>query len=224
MIKVGIIDSGIDSIYKEAEIDIQGLFLKKDDITNEIFALTNIIDNIGHGNECFKIISSIITDVSYYIVKVFDIEMVADIDVLAEAIHTCIDQNVDIINISAGVRSDKIPELLRIACDEAYDNNVIIISAKHNSGSHCYPAHYAKVIGVGTTELSSDELYRYDTTGNAGFYTSAAHLYPDYIEWSDSTSFACAKMTAYAANILKNKGKIKMEQLKDELINNVRTK
>lgn len=218
MIKIGIIDSGINEGYRDGEVEIQGVFLKRDEVTNEICAFENIVDQIGHGTECFKIISSISTGVSYYVVKVFDQEMVADIGVLAQAIQTCIDQNVDVINISAGVVSDKIPELLRLACDEAYDNNVIVIAAKHNSGSHCYPAHYIKVMSVGAADLVEGELYKYTSNGNIEFYTSARDLYPEHIVWSHSTSFACAKMTAYAANLLKLKGKIKMEQLKDELI------
>ncbi|WP_316742128.1 S8 family serine peptidase [Pedobacter antarcticus] len=224
MIKIGIIDSGIKPIYSETVRDIQGVFLKKDELTNEICSLDNIDDKIGHGSECFKIISSIVSEGSYYIVKVFDEEMVTDIDVFAQAIQICINQEVNIINISAGVKSEEIPELLRVVCDNAYDKNIIIVSAKHNSGSQCYPAHYKKVIGVGTADLTEGELYKYTYDDDFEFYTSAADLYPEHITWSDSTSFACAKMTAYAANILKTKGHMEINQMRDELIHLIRTK
>ncbi|MBB5635061.1 hypothetical protein HDF26_002212 [Pedobacter cryoconitis] len=222
MIKIGIIDSGINQVYAGELPAVQGIFLEKDKLTNQICSFDNIFDRIGHGSECFRIISSIVTGANYYIVKIFDQEMIADVDILAAAIQTCINQNVNIINISAGVIADKIPELLRIVCDQAYENNIAIISAKHQSGTHCYPAHYRKVISVGTTTLPEGELYNYSYKENIEFYTSAVDLFPDDITWSDSTSFSCAKMTAYAANILKLKGHMKMENLTDELINNVK--
>jgi len=220
MVKIGIIDSGIDEINLTGKNDIKGICLKKDDQSNEIHFCENIFDQNGHGNECFKIISSIIPDASYYIVKIFEKELVTDLDILAVAIQACVVHQVDIINISAGVKADDVPELLRIVCDEAYNNNVIIVSAQHNQGVRCYPANYTKVIGVGTIELADGEMYRYASNDTIEFYTSAADIFPGNKGWSNSTSFACAKMTAYAAEILQVKGKMKMEQLMTELINN----
>lgn len=222
MIKIGIIDSGIDKINWNGKSNIEGIYLKKDYGAKEVHFCEDISDQIGHGNDCFKIISSIISDASYYIIKVFGKDLVTDTDVLAAAIQVCIDQHVDIINISAGVKADEMPELLRIVCDRAYYNDTIIMSAQHNQGSRCYPANYTKVIGVGAVNLVSGERFRYVCDEDIEFYTSAADMFPNGTAWSQSTSFACAKMTGYAALILKHKGKIKFEQLRTELINNYR--
>lgn len=219
MIKIGIIDSGIDKINWNGKSNIEGIYLKKDHRTKEIHFHGDIFDQIGHGNECFKIISSIISDTSYYIVRVFEKELVTDIDILAEAIQVCVDQHVDIINISAGVKANEMPELLRIVCDGAYNNDTIIVSAQHNHGSRCYPANYTKVVGVGAANLAVGERFRYVCNEDIEFYTSAADMFPNGTAWSQSTSFACAKMTGYAALILQHKGKMKFEQLRTELIN-----
>lgn len=219
MIKIGIIDSGIDEINWNGKSNMEGIGLKKDHRTKEVRFYGDIFDRIGHGNDCFKIISSIIWDANFYIVKVFGKELVTDIDVLAAAIQACVDQHVDIINISAGVKADEMPELLRVVCDKAYNNNAIIVSAKHNRGSRCYPANYTKVIGVGAVDLAANEKFRYVCNKDIEFYTSAADIFPNGSAWSQSTSFACAKMTGYAAQILQHKGKIKFEQLRIELIN-----
>lgn len=221
MVKIGIIDSGINKVHFEGNKNIRGTFLRKDKKNNLIHSDKNIYDQIGHGNECFKIISSIITDVDYYIVKVFGKELETDIDVLIAAIETCIFEQVDIINISAGIRSDEIPELLRHVCDEAYKNDIIIVAAQHNQGFPCYPAKYEKVISVGTVDLSPGERYRVIENGCLEFFTSAVDLYPPESNWSKSTSFACAKMTGYIGYIIGKRGKMNLEGLQEELINSV---
>ena len=215
MIKIGIIDSGINKVKS----NITGVHLKKDCDTGEILCSENISDQIGHGDDCFRIISSIIPDVNYYIVKVFEKKLVTDIAILTKAIQACIDEQVDIINISAGVKSDEMPELLRSVCDAAYDNDITIVSALHNQGLHCYPANYARVIGVGAVSLVAGERFRCVYNKDIEFYTSAADMFRNGVAWAQSTSFACAKMTGYAAQILKQKGRLKPDQLKNELMN-----
>lgn len=222
MCKVGIIDSGINQSFMGDQHVIQGIFLKKDNLTNEILTFEDINDQIGHGSECFKIISSITNNTDYFIVKIFDYEMVADVDVLVAAIRACLLNKVNIINISAGVTAGRIPESLGLICDEAYDNNVAIFAARHNLGSQCYPAHYKNVIGVGFTNLSGGELYKYTSDTNLQFFTSASDMYPDDIIWANSTSFACAKMTAHAANMLKFNVGMNIEILKTELISQIK--
>lgn len=219
MIKIGIIDSGINETYRKQHSFIKGISLQVEPLTGKIDVSTDIQDRIGHGSECLKIIGSMVTDISYFIVKIFDHEMVADTGVLAAAIQTCIKEEVNIINISAGVIAPHIPKILGIACDEAYQNDVIIVAAMHNQGTKCYPAHHEKVIGVGAVDYSTTSPFFTGVSDQYEFYTTAADLYPDDIHWSNSTSFACAKLTGFAANILKRKGNMCLETLYTELIN-----
>jgi len=216
--KIGIIDSGISSVYSTDNSAIRGVFLKKHSSSNEIISSKSIDDNIGHGSECYKIISSLVNDVEYFIVKIFDREMISDVDLLAAGIQICIDEGTDVINISAGVRHNAIPKLLSTCCDEAYRRNIALIAAGPILQEQCFPAYYEKVIGVGSTELTIGELYRYNSAHEIEFYTSASDLYPAHVTWSASTSFSCAKMTAYATQIIQVKGRISLEELKSELI------
>jgi len=213
MIKIGIIDSGINVTNQ----NIAGVHLLRDPASQKLLSSIDITDEIGHGSDCFRIISSIISDANYYIVKVFDKELKTDIDILSTAIQLCVEQNVDLINISAGVATDEIPDLLRIACDSAYNNDTIIVSARHSSGLQCYPANYTKVISVGNTDLAEGEQFKCVITDNIECYTSAADMFPAGTAWSKASSFACAKMTGYVALMLRQKGKIPLEKLKTEL-------
>jgi hypothetical protein len=214
MIKIGIIDSGINV----TDPNIAGVHLQRDPVSRELISSNDLIDEIGHGSDCFRIISSIIPDANYYIVKVFDKELVTDIGILSTAIQLCVDQAVDIINISAGVATDEIPEILRIACDSAYNNDTIIVSARHSLGLQCYPANYTKVISVGNIDLAEGEQFKCVITDNIECYTSAADMFPAGTAWSQASSFACAKMTGYVALALRQKGKLPLEKLKTELI------
>lgn len=219
MIKIGIIDSGINMARRNEKFNVAGVYLKKDDFTQAIHYSENISDQIGHGDDCFRIISAMNADANYYIVKVFEKELVTDIDVLTAAILACIDQEVDIINISAGIKCDEMPVSLRNACDKAYDNDITVVSALHNQGSCCYPANYIRVIGVGAVQLVAGDKFRYVRNKDIEFYTSAADMFRKGATWAQSTSFACAKMTGYAAQILEQKGRMQFDALKAELMN-----
>lgn len=215
MVKIGIIDSGVNEIHLSGSKNIKGEYLQRDENTNLIQSSKDIVDRNGHGNECFRIISSIISEADYFIAKVFGEKLETEIDVLVAAIEACVAERVNVISISAGIRSDKIPEQLRAVCDEAYDNNIIIVAAQHNEGFHCYPAKYCKVISVGSIDLCDGELYRFND--NCEFFTSAAELYPPTSQWSRSTSFACAKMTAYVACLINEQGEMKLDRVKEKL-------
>ncbi|MDF2476419.1 MAG: hypothetical protein K0S24_1902 [Sphingobacterium sp.] len=222
MIKIGIIDSGINaeqlSLIRNIS-SIDGLYLKRLGDTDLIDRDSNFSDENGHGNECFRIISSIITNVNYYIVKIFGKQLETELDILVAAIETCITERVDIINISAGIRLDKTPEKLRNVCYKAYLNGIIILAAQHYQGKVSYPAQFPYVISVGTGDLSNGEYFRFfDMDEGPVFLTSAADLFPEDSDWSKSTSFSCAKMTGYIGNLFNERGKMNFEKLIGELI------
>jgi Subtilase family len=221
MITIGIIDSGISRASITGEYDIDGVWLKKRLGTGSFYTQKDIGDRIGHGSECFRIISSIAPGAGYFIVKIFENELITDVEILAEAIQICVDRGVALINISAGIKASAMPELLRIACDRAADCDTVIIAAEHNDGSECYPADYYSVIGVAAAELGPEEQFRFVYGEDITFYASAADMFPTGTPWSLSTSFACARFTGYAAKIVSRKGRLKRADLIAELINDI---
>lgn len=126
-IKVAILDSGI---YKEHE-DLKGKIVKE---FNTINLNNPIIDETGHGTAIAGIIAAenntlgilgVAPNVQLYDVKVLDNQGKGEVNHLIEGIRWCIEQRVNILNISFGLQSET-PELKK-AIDEAVDSGIIVM-------------------------------------------------------------------------------------------------
>ncbi|MFW5992318.1 MAG: S8 family serine peptidase, partial [Halanaerobiaceae bacterium] len=86
---------------------------------------------------------------------------------IAEGIYYAIDNNADIINLSLGGPADN-DKPLKLAIEEAHQNDIIIVAAAGNNGDNelLYPARYEECIGVGAVdenlELASYSHYGQD--------------------------------------------------------------
>ncbi|MGR6020492.1 S8 family peptidase [Bacillus paranthracis] len=149
-IKVAILDNGI---YKEHE-DLKGKVVKE---FNTINLNNPIIDETGHGTAIAGIIAAennnlgilgVMPNIQLYDVKVLDKQGKGDVDHLIKGIRWCIEQRVNILNISFGLQSES-PELKK-AIDEAVDSGIIVVAAAGNTYGLGvdYPAKYENVISI----------------------------------------------------------------------------
>lgn len=151
-IKIAVIDSGIDKSHP----DIKGI------VTREYNAINHneeIIDDTGHGTGVAGIIGARNNEIGIrgvvesskleiYSIKAFENNS-SNEKIIKKALRWSIDQNVDIINFSAGAsKADREMEELII---EAVNNHIIIISAAGNKFNNKiqFPADQANVISVG---------------------------------------------------------------------------
>ncbi|WP_293928025.1 S8 family serine peptidase [Sphingobacterium sp. UBA6320] len=218
MIKIGIIDSGIEPNYMSQLNNVSALKLSKDNLGQILIDHVDISDKNGHGNVCFQLISSVVPEANYLIIKVFEERLVTELDILETAIRICINDKVDIINISAGLTSETIPHSLKMICDEAFRKGILIVAAKNNEGSRSYPANYEKVLSV---ELENDNItasYGVKNSKKNDLFISGNYLSKECK--TICTSFACAKMTGIISKLLINKGRLSLGNLNKELIIN----
>lgn len=156
VLKIGIIDSGIDSnIFYPCSISGGNVCKIGNDYT---FKLGEYQDEIGHGTAIAGIIYKNNADVELFIIKVFYDVLIADAKQLSIAIRQCVDHGCDIINISAGCfyKNDE----LERACLYAYNKNVYIVAAYSNGSGLYYPASYSSCIGVwGVPYHKKNEFY-----------------------------------------------------------------
>ncbi|EZP58326.1 S8 family serine peptidase [Exiguobacterium sp. RIT341] len=160
-VKVAIIDSGIDTQHN----DLTGLVTKE---YNAIEEGKKIIDDSGHGTSVAGIIGAIDNDygikgiapskvVDIYSVKAFE-NNTSTAKYLEKAFEWAINQNVDLINLSAGtnVHTKKLSTLI----EKATDKNIIIIAAAGNSfdGKVKFPASSKKVISVGAVNYNLKQV------------------------------------------------------------------
>lgn len=132
-VKIAVIDSGI---YKEHE-DLYGIIVKEFNAINQD---EQVIDEFGHGTAIAGIIGGlnneigvvgIATNIEIYDVKVLDKYGRGDVRDLITAIDWCIEQNIDIINISFGYQTESVE--LKSAIDRAVDEGIILVAAAGNT-------------------------------------------------------------------------------------------
>ena len=207
-VKVAVIDNGVKKITDK--LNVAGGF---DFINNSSTSyLDNITDN--HGTYVGSVIAGkscgIAPFVDLYSLKVKIDGSEDSYNQLIKALDWCLDNKIDIVNISFGFTSltkDKL-EALELKCKKLYDNNITIVSACGNNGASgagvSYPALFDCVFGIGSTKLDfskdSNSSYGYglDFTcfGNSivAYNISGANT-----TVNEGTSIACALVSGIVA-------------------------
>ncbi|HHT7067664.1 S8 family peptidase [Bacillus thuringiensis] len=223
-IKVAILDNGI---YKEHE-DLKGKVVKE---FNTINLNNPIIDETGHGTAIAGIIAAennnlgilgVMPNIQLYDVKLLDKQGKGDVDHLIKGIRWCIEQRVNILNISFGLQSES-PELKK-AIDEAVDSGIIVVAAAGNTYGLGvdYPAKYENVISISSVNkefkrASSSAKGKIDFAA-PGVDILSTNQDGGYSTYS-GTSFATAFATGVIAALLaEGDNTLNLDQIKKILI------
>jgi subtilisin family serine protease len=218
MVKIAIIDSGLNiKSVPGNQLNVSGLTIYKKPSGDIEFKHGDYNDTIGHGTMCLRIIHAYIENAVYFIVKIFDTKLRTNQKVLVAAINYCIKQQVDVINLSLGIRAEHASRSLVKICELAHRRKIIIIAADHNEGKVCFPACLPSVIGVGSTTFNNGENIIYRNGSPIEFYTNAGSVVNKF-NGADSTSFSCCRITGHVARIISEKGNIGAEAVRKELI------
>lgn len=217
MIKIGLIDSGIDlncSAINSSRIQ-RGLLLDGN----------HFEDNIGHGTACAYLIQSKAPDSIIYTVKVFDKQLKTSVSNLIKGIKWCIENKIKIINISISTTNIANYYELFDACNEAIKNNVIIVASGNNMGKLAFPSCMENVFGVGiAVNISADHFY-YLKDSSIQYYTIGKLNENMAMRFGQkqisSTSFATANMSGIIANILNLNSEISVQDLRILLSQNM---
>lgn len=104
----------------------------------------------SHGNKVASCIGFEHHDIEIISYKVLDNNDRGRADELIAGIEYCIAQNVDVINISAGIRKISYDNLKRLidSCEKARSRGITIIAAANNKGEISYPACFDSVLTV----------------------------------------------------------------------------
>jgi hypothetical protein len=217
MIRIGIIDSGLDAITAIKGSIVSAISISVGMDGKVLVEEGDITDDWGHGTSCFSMIDAYGPGIEYVIVKIFSANnRCSNSTVLSKAIRYCVREGAILINMSLGVESHSMPDELVKACDDAYDSGVILVAAAHDDSKICYPAHYPKVIGVGCFYNEAAPVLYYTSSSYINFYTSGAANSLDGNQVHVS-SFSCARVTGMIAGILIEKGKRSFLAVNDDL-------
>ncbi|MGM0470940.1 MAG: S8 family peptidase [Bacillota bacterium] len=165
-IKIGVVDTGIDLTHYDL-IPVQ----EGKNIINPN-QLPN--DPHGHGTHVSGIISArrngigilgVAPEIELYPIKTFNQNGTARISSLIEGIYWSIEQEIQILNMSFGVKEDN--QTLKEAITKANEAGIIMIAAAGNDGTTPlqFPARYPEVISVGAVD-KENQLAEFSNYGS----------------------------------------------------------
>ena len=164
-VRIAVLDSGVDRISNVDIEDSVCLVTEEDQITPMFEDLT------GHGTSIASIIAGdgedgilgINPDAEIYSVKVLDKDNAAPVSRIIEGIYWCIDNDIDIINMSFG--TNRYSAALEQAVKAAYDAGILMIGAAGNNATDVeYPAAFDEVMAVASVNPEA-QISDFSNTG-----------------------------------------------------------
>ena len=160
-VKVAVLDSGVEFL---AGIPVErSVNLVKDEQDLPYY----MNDMTGHGTAVADIIHQVCPQARIYSVKVMDSRNRGRLSDIVAGIYWCIEQDVDIINMSFGTSTKS--DILEKAIQAAADQGIMMVSSAGNGGTGSaveYPAAYAEVIAVGAVDTAAQKTEE-SATGEA---------------------------------------------------------
>ncbi len=211
-IRVAVLDSGRDGTssipyagsvnFVAPEIDSHG-----EDMTGHGTAVAGIIQS-GENETGVPGLLSSDSAIELYSVKVLDGNNQAPVSRIVEGIQWCIDNDIQIINMSFGMKqySGALEEIIV----KAYEAGILLVSSVGNAGEEAdgaveYPAAFPQVIGVGSV---NQEMKRssFSVTGEEVELMAPGENVPVNSFWGfygidSGTSYAAPHITAVAAKL-----------------------
>lgn len=138
-VRVGVIDSGAHVSHPHIGRVAGGVTIGGRSIEN------SFTDLLGHGTAVMAAIQEKAPEADYFAVRVFQSELRTNIEILCRAIEWCIEQRIEVINLSLGTTNPAhARRFLRLI---PYAG--ILVSAREMDGSPAFPGSLPGVIGVG---------------------------------------------------------------------------
>ena len=200
-IHVCVIDDGICAdeinIYKNIQIR-----------NGKAVSSLNVCKNNSHGTGCAKVITKRAEkDILISSVSILNRQCKGNIQSLCTAFAWCVENDVDIINLSLGSVFFRDKELLLSAVNRCAENGIVIVGATSNEGYVTYPASFTNVLGVRSFDEKEKRgcVARYDTNLGFGLFETqgSEKIYINGIEKTTSwcNSVAAPQFTAKIINV-----------------------
>lgn len=219
-VRVAVIDTGIAFDHPDLQKNVKGG-------VNILNSILPPYDHNGHGTHVAGTIGAVNNEmgvvgvapkVSLYAVKAFNKDGTAKLSDIIRAIDWCIENNIDIINMSFGFNEPS--PTFREAIIRAQQAGIIMVAASGNKGTRGrleYPAQFAETIAVSSIN-ENNEITDFSTIGPGvdltapGEKITSTWLNNSFRDLS-GTSMSVAHVTGVAALLLSRYPNIKPNQV-----------
>jgi subtilisin family serine protease len=143
-VKVAVIDSGVNPAHPHVGGVAGGAAIS----AGEADPSHDYLDYLGHGTAVAGAIREKAPDAILYAVKVFDRALTTNIEIIIKAIDWCVDNRMDVINLSLGTANVEHRDLIGHAVDSAAQKGIVLVAAREMAGKPSLPGSLPAVIGV----------------------------------------------------------------------------
>ncbi len=152
-------------------------------------------DRLGHGSTLAQVMIDQVPHVQLCVARIFDRKLTASANQTAAGIDWLVAQGVQVINLSFGLRQDRLP--LAQACQRALDAGVVLVAASPAMGEPVYPASYPGVIRVTGDARCQPDQYSWGPSRQADFGACVRAGHPQVIGASVATAYISARVGGY---------------------------
>ncbi|EJO5348232.1 S8 family serine peptidase [Clostridium botulinum] len=227
MIHIAIIDDGVnENCYNigklEYNIEIDSQLKIKKRINYDSYSNS-------HGSICSAIIKKYFDNCIISSIKILSSDSkMASAAQLVKAVEYCVNNNLQLINLSLGTVDQYYYDNLKRIINYAYKNNVILVGANDNNDKITYPASLSNVIGVRSDrsgKLKENEynyyIYPYDGIDILAFSKHSLKKYSgEILKLNPANSFAGPYITAKVAEIIERYNTISLGKIRKILLEN----
>lgn len=146
-LRIAVIDSGVHPVHPHIDAArlLPGFAIARDGGDSE----ADTGDRLGHGTAVTAAIQDQAPDVLCLPIRVFHDALSTTAQALVAAIDRAVASRVDLINLSLGTINPAHGEAFAAAAERALAAGILIVAARDNDGTPCYPGSLDMVLGVG---------------------------------------------------------------------------
>lgn len=206
-VRVAIVDSGVDARHPMVGSVQQYVAIDRDDRAPDGVRFTKgrHDDLYGHGTACAAIIRELAPEVELVSVRVLGENLKGSAGAFAHGVEWCIDQGIDIINLSMSTASDRWAETFWDLVDMATYRRVMLVSAMNNERKRTIPSELAGVFSVACAPGVDREAVWCNPDGPAEWGASGIDVDVAWLGGSviraTGNSFAAPVVTGHLARI-----------------------
>jgi subtilisin family serine protease len=219
--RVCILDSGIDPNHPSVGALESAVVISLGDDEEAVADEDTEGDVSGHGTACAGIIRKLAPNAELYSVRVLGERLTGKGIVFAAGLRWCIENEMQVVNLSLSTPKRDYFGLFHEIADEAYFRNVMLVCAVNNVPKPSYPSQYSSVFSVAAHEGKDPFAFDYNPSPPVEFGAPGIDLEVAWLDGSTlqatGNSFAAPHVAGAIARILSKHPQLTPFQMKTVL-------